>query len=125
MAAATLVFTALAPGAPRTAHLLAAQPSVAGQTVAGEGGGAGAVLTLLAQRNTVSPSLGVLLGEPLATTLHWGRVQGRISVWSCFSREEIYKLILSTDHPPKVVLVIFSTVVTGFKRFFVTTRWKG
>ena len=69
MTAATLVVTSLPPGAPRTANLLTAEPRVAGQTLAGEWGGAGAVLTLLAQRNTAFASLG-LLGEPLATTLH-------------------------------------------------------
>ena len=36
-----------------------------------------------------------------------------------------YLLILCTEFPPKVVLVIFSTVITGFRRFLVTTRWKG
>ena len=66
--AATLVFTVLTPGPPGAALLLAAQPRVAGQTLAGEGGGAGPVVTLLAQRHTLPGVLGE--GEPLATTLH-------------------------------------------------------
>ena len=71
MTAATLVFTVLTPGPPGAANLLAAQPRVAGQTLAGEGGGAVPVVTILAQRHTVTASLGVLgQSEPLATTLH-------------------------------------------------------
>ena len=67
--AATLLLTALSPGPPGAAQLLAAQPGVAGQTLAGEGGRAVPVETLLTQWHTVSTILATL-GEPLATHLH-------------------------------------------------------
>ena len=125
VSAAALVLTGLPPGPPGTASLPAAQPAVAGLAVTGEGGSAGPVVAaVLTPWHTLSASQSSL-AEPLATPLHYGACSGQdIAVIMALSIVCIV-IILNTHHPPRIVLVTFSTVITGFKRFLVTTRLKG
>ena len=84
ISAAALVLTGLPPGPPRTASLLStADPTVAWQALAGEGGGAGPVFAVHTLRDTlltIFPSLSV----PLATGLHWGVFRAEYSIFRVF-----------------------------------------